>query len=236
MTHEPHRWLEAVEARRAYVRDQMRGAGPVLAISRAEGVLLAGIGTGGSKVFEVFDRHAMAALGHTADIERLRQTAIEAAHVDGFTRSSEDVTLRRLVSFSLGPSLKNAFEHLYAPPLIAEAIFAELGDRSERDLLLRLTFDGRQRVATEGCLLAHTEPLSEQEASQWLVRQVATAPDFDHLLRLSRHLLQRLASEPRFSPPDLETDPPALEAGRVFEAALLDRHSATRARYRPLSS
>ena len=101
MTEEPYRWLEAIGNRREYIRDQFKGGTPVFAVSRPEGILMVGVGIGQSKVFEIYDRHAFGALGHPVDIEKLRQSAIEAAHMEGFNRSSNDVTLRRLISFAL---------------------------------------------------------------------------------------------------------------------------------------
>ena len=68
MNDEPYRWLEAVANRREYIRDQLKGATPVFAFSRPEGILLVGVGTGNSKVFEIYDRLALAALGHPVDI------------------------------------------------------------------------------------------------------------------------------------------------------------------------
>ena len=79
MTEEPYRWLEAISNRREYIRDQLKGGTPVFALSRPEGILLLGVGIGQSKVFEIYDRHGFAALGHPVDIEKLRQAAIEAA-------------------------------------------------------------------------------------------------------------------------------------------------------------
>ena len=143
MTEEPYRWLEAISNRREYIRDQLKTGTPVFAVSRPEGILLVGVGQGQSKVFEIYDRHAFAALGHPVDIEKLRQTAIEAAHLEGFNRSTRDVTLRRLISFSLSSALKNAFEQVFAPPIIVESIFAELGERLAQDSLVRLHYDGR---------------------------------------------------------------------------------------------
>ena len=109
MTEEPYRWLEAVANRREYVREQLKSGTPALAASLPDGILLLGVGGGQSKVFELFDRHALAGLGHPADIERIRQAAIDAAHVEAFTRAPEDVSLRRLVGFGLGPQLKTNF-------------------------------------------------------------------------------------------------------------------------------
>ena len=106
MTEEPYRWLEAIGNRREYIREQIKGGTPVFALSRPEGIFLLGVGQGPqSKVFEIYDRHAFAALGHPVDIEKLRQAAIEAAHLEGFNRSPRDVTLRRLISFALSTSL-----------------------------------------------------------------------------------------------------------------------------------
>src|SRR5439155_26924264 len=142
MTEEPYRWLEAISNRREYIRDQLKGGTPVFAVCRPEGIVLFGLGQRQSKVFEVFDRHAMAALGHPVDIEKLRQAAIEAAHMEGFNRSAQDVTLRRLISFALSATLKNSFEQIFSPPLMVEAIFAELGATPAEDVLVRVHYDG----------------------------------------------------------------------------------------------
>src|SRR5271165_3258043 len=136
MTEEPYRWLEAVANRREYVRDQLKGGSPVLAASLPDGVLLVGVGGGQSKVFELFDRHALAGLGHPADIEKIRQTAIDAAHTEAFTRAPEDVTLRRLVSFGLSPQLKTNFEQIFTAPILVELLLAELGTDAAHDLWL----------------------------------------------------------------------------------------------------
>ena len=142
MTEEPYRWLEAIGNRREYIRDQLKGATPVFALSRPEGIMLLGVGQGASKVFEIYDRHGFAALGHPVDIERIRQAAIEAAHLEGFNRSPQDVTLRRLISFALSTTLKNSFEQIFSPPLMVESLFVELGDAPAQDVLVRVHYDG----------------------------------------------------------------------------------------------
>ena len=101
MTEEPYRWLEAIGNRREYVREQLKGGSPAFAVKLNDGILTLAVGSGQSKVFELFDRHALAALGHPADIEKIRQAAIDAAHMEAFTRAPEDVSLRRLISFGL---------------------------------------------------------------------------------------------------------------------------------------
>src|SRR5579863_7577825 len=142
MNEEPYRWLEAVANRREYVREQMKDGSPVFAASLPDGILLLGVGGGQSKVFELFDRHALAGLGHPADIERIRQAAIDAAHTEAFTRAPEDVSLRRLVGFGLSPQLKTNFEQIYNAPFLVELLLVEMAAEPEKDLLFGLHFDG----------------------------------------------------------------------------------------------
>ena len=170
MTEEPYRWLEAIGNRREYIQEQMKGGTPVFAISRPQGILLVGVGQGQSKVFEIYDRHGFAALGHPVDIERIRQAAIEAAHLEGFNRSAKDVTLRRLISFALSTTLKNSFEQIFSPPFIVESIFAELGDSPALDVLVRVHYDGNHHYETAGVLVAANDRKKEEEAAAWLRR------------------------------------------------------------------
>src|ERR1043165_568393 len=142
MTEEPYRWLEAVENRREYVREQLKGGSPSFGAKLPDGILLLAVGSGQSKVFELFDRHALAGLGHPADIEKIRQAAIDAAHTEAFTRAPEDVSLRRMVGFGLSPQLKTNFEQIFSAPFLVELLLVEVGPKPEQDLLVRLHFDG----------------------------------------------------------------------------------------------
>jgi proteasome alpha subunit len=172
MTEEPYRWLEAVANRREYVREQLKGGSPVFAASLPEGILLLGVGGGQSKVFELFDRHAIAGLGHPADIEKIRQAAIDAAHVEAFTRAPEDVSLRRLVSFGLGPQLKTNFEQIFSAPFLVELLLVELAAEAAHDLLFRLHFDGSYQTQFGGVLLAASDPEQEAGGQKWLTEAV----------------------------------------------------------------
>src|ERR1051326_2603194 len=138
MIEEPYRWLEAIGNRREYVHEQLKSGSPTFAVKMDDGILLLGVGSGNSKVFELFDRHALAGLGHPADIEKIRQAAIDAAHTEAFTRAPEDVSLRRLVAFGLSPQLKNNFEQIFSAPFLVELLLAEVGQTPEQDLLFRL--------------------------------------------------------------------------------------------------
>ncbi len=233
MTEEPYRWLEAIGNRREYIRDQLKGGTPVFACSRPEGILLLGVGQGMSKVFEIYDRHGFAALGHPVDIEKIRQAAIEAAHLEGFNRSARDVTLRRLIGFALSSTLKNAFEQIYSPPIIVESIFAELGETSAEDVLVRVHFDGHHKYTSDGIVVAHTDPKLEEEATAWLREQVKPA---DSIGRVADHCFtawRALVDKKPFA--DLSpSDVPFNANGKTVEMALLDRKASGSVHYRPL--
>lgn len=173
MIEEPYRWLEAIGNRREYVREQIRGGSPVLAVALPDGILLLGVGSGNSKVFELFDRHALVGLGHPADIEKVRQAAIDAAHMEAFTRAPEDVSLRRLVAYGLSPQLKTNFEQIFSAPYLVELLLAEVGNQPEHDLLLRLHFDGGFQVQNKGVLVAASQSEPEKAAQDWLTQQLA---------------------------------------------------------------
>jgi len=168
MTEEPYRWLEAIGNRREYVREQLKGGSPVFAASLPDGILLLGVGTGHSKVFELFDRHALAGLGHPADIEKIRQAAIDAAHLEAFNRAPEDVSLRRLLGFGLSPQLKTNFEQIFSAPFLVELLLAETGAEPGQDLIARLHFDGAFQLHTKGIVVAASQPEAESAAQTWL--------------------------------------------------------------------
>jgi proteasome alpha subunit len=152
MIEEPYRWVEAIANRREYIDAQLAPGSPIAALGYREGILFLTLGQTRQKIFEVYDRIAMGAIGHPGDIERLRMAAIELASTEGFTRSAADVSLRRLVHYSLSPVMKTAFEQIYGPPYLARMLFAEVGQRAEEDLFLRVEYDGE--IATNGATYA----------------------------------------------------------------------------------
>jgi proteasome alpha subunit len=148
MIEEPYRWVEAIANRREYIDTQLASGSPIVVLSCDEGVLFLTFGRSRQKIFEIYDRIAMGAIGHPGDIERLRMAAIELASSEGFTRSAADVSLRRLVHYSLSPTMKTAFEQIYGPPFLARLVFAEVGAIPEEDLFLTVDYDGA--IATNG--------------------------------------------------------------------------------------
>jgi len=157
MIEEPYRWVEAIANRREYIETQLAPGSPIAALSFRDGILFLTIGRARQKLFEIYDRIAMGAIGHPGDIERLRMAAIELASTEGFTRSAADVSLRRLAFYSLSPLLKTAFEQIYGAPYLARMIFAEVGAKPVDDLFLRVEYDGS--LAASGAT-AHAHPPS----------------------------------------------------------------------------
>lgn len=157
MFDEPYRWVEAVGQRRDYIEEQLKRSSPVIAQSVSEGILFFTFYRRMPKIFEVYDRIAMGAVGHPADIESARMMLLNAAHVEGFQRSPKDVTLNRLVLFVLAPKLKAAFEEVMSPPLIFRSILAEAGPVPEADAFYLVDYDGNVEQVGNRIVAAGTE-------------------------------------------------------------------------------
>ncbi len=142
MIEEPYRWMEAIANRREYIEHQIAGGSPIAGLTYRDGILLFTVSRERQKVFEIYDRIAMGAIGHPGDLERLRMTAIELTSAEGFARSADDVSLRRLATYSLSPALKAAFEQIYGAPFLARLLFAELGRGAAPNYFVRIDYDG----------------------------------------------------------------------------------------------
>ena len=249
MIEEPYRWVEAIANRGEYVETQLAAGSPIAAVGYRDGILLLTLGRTRQKLFEVYDRIAMGAIGHPGDIERLRMAAIELASTEGFTRSAGDVSLRRLAYYSLSPLLKTAFEQIYGAPYLARMLFAEIGATQEADLFLRLEYDGA--IATNGATFAQTRQdfgalsgtrHSTELMEKFLTAEHSTGATFERALKVALdawtvgHLALGDAGV---------KDIPAREKilaerkerlrAAALEAAVLDRADKTAIRYRPLS-
>ncbi len=235
MTEEPYRWLEAVENRREYVREQLKGGSPAFGAKLPDGILLLAVGTGNSKVFELFDRHALAALGHPADIEKIRQAAIDAAHMEAFTRAPEDVSLRRLISFGLSPQLKTNFEQIFSAPFLVEMLLAEVHNNPANDLIVRLHFDGSFEFLPGPFFVVGSNPETEKAALTWLNSELAGKTDRQQIVETFLQAWWMLRENKSFTELPSEADRRAgwreSTKDRVLEIAWLDRTSPRQARF-----
>jgi len=159
MLNEPYRWVEAIANRREYIEEQLKTGSPVVVLPYDDGILIMTVSRGQRKVFEIHDRLALSAIGHPADIEKLRMLAIDAAHLDGFNRSSADVTLHRLVNFIIGPAIKQSFDEVFRSPYIIKILMAELGNDANQFYVINP--DGTLRIREEYEILAGTEKAEE---------------------------------------------------------------------------
>ena len=162
MYEEPYRWVEAVVNRRQYLDEQFRQGSPVVALSYAEGALLITVSRGMPKLYEVYDRIALGGMGHPADLEKLRFSLLEMAHLEGFNRSPADVTAGRLMKYGLAPVVKQAFEEVYKAPFIVKILLVELGLKPGRDSFLTVDYDGSFDEATGSAVLAATSTVRER--------------------------------------------------------------------------
>ena len=249
MIEEPYRWVEAIANRREYIETQLASGSPIAAVGYADGILFLTLGRSRQKVFEIYDRIGMGAIGHPGDIERLRMAAIELASTEGFTRSAADVSLRRLAYYSLSPVMKSAFEQIYGAPFLARLLFAEVGARPEDDLFLRVEYDGA--IATNGGGMSqmrrHFAVLSATQHSTDLMETFLkdahqTEANFDSAVNTALdawsvgHLA--LGSEDLQQVPDRDAIAKHRQeqlATAGIEAAVLERNGKSTIRYRALS-
>jgi proteasome alpha subunit len=248
MIEEPYRWVEAIANRREYIEAQLAPGSPIAALGYRDGILFLTVSQTRQKIFEIYDRIAMGAIGHPGDIERLRMAAIELASTEGFTRSATDVSLRRLVHYSLSPVMKSAFEQVYGPPYLARMLFAEVGERPGEDLFLRVEYDGE--IATNGATygqarqdfaaLSGTQQ-SREQMEAFLATQHAQDANLETVLNSA---LDAWSIGHMTLQTDDAKEPPARAAFRKYrqeqlanagiEAALLERDANRAIRYRSL--
>lgn len=251
---EPYRWVEAVRNRRDYLEEQLSAGSPIVSLPYENGVLMATLGAGASKLYEVYDQIAFGGIGHPADLEKLRNVVLDAAHVEGFNRSPVDVTVRRLMKFILAPMVKQAFEEVLHAPYIAKIVMAEIGIVSgspgkgaatRKPLFFHLNYDGVFEEEERGVVLAPTAPMSERMAAFLNAAGETHSVSLKEALQIAlrtwavSQLPADLEAEKEAGAPPTpkELDPllkRSLES-HTLEAALLDRTQPGSSKYRTLS-
>lgn len=149
MYDEPYRWVEAVGNRRQYLDDQFRQGSPLVAVSYVDGIVLVTTSHGTPKLYEIYDRIGLGGMGHPADLEKLRFSILDMAHVEGFQRSPADVNGSRLIKYGLAPAIKQAFEEIFKAPYITKLLLAELGSLPNQDRFFTVDYDGTFEEHTE---------------------------------------------------------------------------------------
>jgi len=162
MFEEPYRWIEAVENRRAYLDEQFKQGSPVVALVYDSGILLLTFSSGTQKIYEIYDRIALGGMGHPADLERLRSSLLEMAHLEGFNRSPSDVTIARLMKFGLAPPVKQAFEEIFRAPSVIKLLLVQLAPSNNQSPIMSLNYDGVFEEFTDRAALAATPEIGQR--------------------------------------------------------------------------
>lgn len=162
--------MEAVSTRHSYVQEKLKKGQPVLSVPYDEGVLIMGFAPQPGKIFEIYDRIALGGVGHPADVEKLRMTLLEMAHLEGFNRSAQDVTLARLLQFGIAPALKQNFEEIQRAPYIIRLLLIEL-EREGRPNFFRINYDGHWETFKKGTVIAGNEKVMD-----WVQKEIESLP------------------------------------------------------------
>jgi proteasome alpha subunit len=244
MAYTPYDWTENLQHRRDYVQDQLREGSPVVGVSYRDGILLMTVRRTQDKVFEVYDRLMFSGVGRQADLESLRLAAIDFAHREGFTRSAEDVTAQRVVGTTLSPLLRRGFGDFFSHPLIARAIFAELGMTVADDVFCTLDYDGEFSVHHISAVVAGTKRAEEAMLGALTQHKSDAAPDLPEALRLALQVwplgryfgLQKDEGTPESAsaPAPGEVLKEELQQG-ALEVAVMERNVQRESKFRHLS-
>ncbi|MBL8074821.1 MAG: hypothetical protein JNL29_10660 [Nitrospira sp.] len=253
MYEEPYRWVEAVGNRRQYLDEQFAQGSPVVGVSCDQGLLLMTMSKGTPKLYEIYDRLALGGMGHPADLEKLRFTLLEMAHVEGFNRSASDVTGSRLIKYGIAPVVKQAFEEVFKAPFIVKIMLAELSLKPGKGGFLTINYDGVFEEKSQHAVLA-AKPSVEQRMLEYLRRQstMSLKEAVDAAIRTWAigDRAQRLADDTKGEHDDIKgsaeesvPDSQALlthvrqcMAEKSIECALLDHHVSGTSKYRMLGS
>ena len=153
----PFDFNEAMGHRKDFVEEALRPGSPAVGIAYDGGIALLSVQRGQRKIYEIYDRQMFSAIGRQADIENIRLASIQMTHQEGFERSPDDVSVQRLVGFSLSPALKKAFGEQFASPFVIRALFAELGRQPGGDTFFTLNYDGEFRQHSGVAVIGGTQ-------------------------------------------------------------------------------
>lgn len=233
MFDEPFRWMEAISTRHNYVQEKLKKGQPVLAVPYKDGALVMGFTAQPGKIFEVYDRIALGSLGHPADVERLRMTLLDMAHVEGFNRSDKDVTIARLLQFGIAPAMKQNFEEVMRAPYLVKLLLAEI-DFDNKPLFFRLNYDGHWEMFKKGAVISGNE-----KESEWIQKQIEQT-DFASLplkqaLKEACRLWEESKKQSSTESEDADEQPTTLAEAFdkwTLEAAVLSTATERKALYR----
>ena len=181
----PYRWIEAIQDRRDYIEDQLRPGSPVVGLPYARGSLLLTVSKSAQKIFEVHDRIALSAIGHPADIERLRMLVTDTASVQAFQSATEDVNLHRLTHYVLAHTFKQAFEAIVGEAYIIKMLLVEISNGEPETQFTHINYDGNVKVQHESAVIAGTAEIENAMQNYLVAKQNGTKHELADALELA---------------------------------------------------
>lgn len=224
----PYDFNQTIAHRAEYVEERLKSGMPVVAISCAEGVLLATPKREQRKIFEIYDRLIYSALGNQADVEAVRLSAIDFAHQEGFVRAPADVSIQRLVGFAISPILKRAFSDPSTAPHVLRAVFAEVGKTPEDDLFYILNYDGEFSIHHQFAAVSGNE--ESQDRILEVLKDCAPNLSLQTALELAGKALSQGVGQ---SEDGEDEGQKTLQSGEL-DAAILERDSKRESTFRRL--
>lgn len=244
----PYDFNQSIAHRAEYVEERLKGGAPVVAISYDAGILVFTVKRTQRKVFEIYDKLIYSAIGNQADVEAVRLAAIDFAHQEGFARSPDDVSIQRLVGFTLSPPLKRAFGDAYNTPNVLRAMFAEIGNKPNNDSFFVLNYDGEFTTHSGFAVVAGAES-GEDAMRKFLEEKLGdSVPDLATALQLAQDAWREGSrdvrsedddeeradeSETSSTREDVDALHEALKHGHI-EAGILERNTPRESKFRLL--
>ncbi len=232
----PYDFNQSIAHRAEYVEERLKAGMPVVGISYDKGVLLFTVKRTQRKIFEIYDQLIYAAIGNQADVEAVRLASIDFCHQEGFVRSPDDVSIQRLVGFTLSPPLKRSFGDPMSSPNVLRALFAEIGKTPEKDQFFVLNYDGEFSTHAHFAVAGPTD--GAESAMREFLGQNDDVPDYETALERAKGAWRagmsgRRASDDEESGEVEETDPleEALKSGQI-EVAILERDTPRESKFR----
>lgn len=231
----PYDFNQSIAHRAEYVEERLKAGAPVVAISYDNGVLLLTLKRTQRKVYEIYDQLMYSAIGAQADVEAVRLASIDFCHQEGFSRSPDDVSIQRLVGFTLSPPLKRAFGDPMTTPNVLRAVFAEIGKTPQTDQFFVLNYDGEFTTHSGFAVAGGTDGV--EEAMRGVLAAHEDVPTQAVALERAKDALRAGLGHHRDEDTGEERDElaEALKEAQ-FEAAVLERNTPRESKFRLLNA
>ncbi len=133
---------QVMKDRAEYARKNIARGRDLVALCCAPGVLLVADNPSRtlSKISEIYDRIAFAAVGKYNEFQMLKVAGIRSADLKGFSYSREDVSARELAN-AYAQTLGQVFTHEMKPYEV-ELLVCEVGPITDADELYHIFYDG----------------------------------------------------------------------------------------------